>query len=517
MKTRLNRFLTSSITLVVCSSSAFAATTWNGTVDSSWATDGNWSAGIPDGADLVTYGAGTGPGTAVAEPTQTLDGPRAVSGLTLGNSNAVTINSGTGTGNTLTIGSSGILLNSGTGAGLTIAADVVVGASQSWVTGGLTNTRPITVSGAVDLGSNVLTVNSLNTNVVTLSGVVNGTGGMVLKTGVGTLNLTGATTLTGTDDKLTISAGTVRVANGASLDLSGGVIRSSATSAKGTLNIDAGGSVTAASLFSSWGTTMALNGTLTTSGAFIFSGGSSTVTGTGTAKVGTLTNTNYGNSNINGARFNIGSGGITRDNGALTLGATTIGSFADWSSSAPIELTNTTTGTTFNTLDSEDGTTARTITLNGALSGAGKLNKTGAGTLKLTGTNTYNGTTSVNQGTLEVNGSILSSSTTVASGATITGIGRTGALNVQAGGFINPGNSPGILNTGDFVLGGTYNAEIAGLGAGTGYDQINVNGSVTLGGLLSLTSSYAASFGEMFLALQQNLWVNFGSGSFPSV
>ncbi len=141
-----------------------------------------------------------------------------------------------------------------------------------------------------------------------------------------------------------------------------------------------------------------------------------------------------------------------------------------------------------------------TLTLNtsadqsssGVISGAISLVKSGSAKQTLTGTNTYTGTTAVNAGTLVINGSISTSTlTTVASGATVAGSGTVGALTVLAGGFVAPGNSPGILNVaGNYTQSGTYSAEIAGLTAGTGYDQINVTGTVDItGGSLATTFS----------------------------
>ena len=133
------------------------------------------------------------------------------------------------------------------------------------------------------------------------------------------------------------------------------------------------------------------------------------------------------------------------------------------------------------------------------LGGSGVLTKSTAGIVTLTGDNTYTGATDVTSGTLVVNGSIVTSSlTTVSSGATIGGSGTVGVLTVSSGGFINPGNSPGILNTGNYTQAGTYNAEITGLIAGiSGHDQINVTGTVDItGGSLSTLfsgSTYTAN------------------------
>ncbi len=140
----------------------------------------------------------------------------------------------------------------------------------------------------------------------------------------------------------------------------------------------------------------------------------------------------------------------------------------------------------------------------GGTGGAGSVVMNGPGTLILAGGNSYTGTTTVSQGTLKVDGSNANSAVTVEDGATLGGSGTVGALTVEAGGTLAPGNSPGILNTGNVALtaGVTFEVEIAGtaLGAG-GYDQLNVTGTVSLGGAtldVSLLNAFvtpdAASF-----------------------
>lgn len=131
----------------------------------------------------------------------------------------------------------------------------------------------------------------------------------------------------------------------------------------------------------------------------------------------------------------------------------------------------------------------------GGINGNSTLTKTGLGTQILSGTSTYTGGTNVDGGTLIINGNITTSTlTTVADGATIGGSGTVGALTVQTGGFITPGNSTGILNTGAYTQQGLYTAEINGLTPGTLHDQINVTGTVDMtGGSLAtlFTGSYA--------------------------
>jgi autotransporter-associated beta strand protein len=90
-------------------------------------------------------------------------------------------------------------------------------------------------------------------------------------------------------------------------------------------------------------------------------------------------------------------------------------------------------------------TGASNVTLGAAVSGGGNVIKTGAGTLIMSGANTYSGTTQVNEGTVQVNGSLaagglvsvptggtlgVSSSSTVARSVTVTGgvVNLSGAL-----------------------------------------------------------------------------------------
>ncbi len=102
------------------------------------------------------------------------------------------------------------------------------------------------------------------------------------------------------------------------------------------------------------------------------------------------------------------------------------------------------------------------------------LIKNGGGTLVLAGANnTYPGATTLNQGTLLVNGTLnTGGAVTVNTGAILGGTGTINrAINVNAGGMIKPGASPGVLTIGSSLTmsaGSTANFAIQGVTPGNG-------------------------------------------------
>ncbi|MEN3368646.1 MAG: hypothetical protein V7609_789 [Verrucomicrobiota bacterium] len=129
---------------------------------------------------------------------------------------------------------------------------------------------------------------------------------------------------------------------------------------------------------------------------------------------------------------------------------------------------------------------ANTFGIAGIINGGGNLAKIGQGTLVLSGNNTYTGTTTVDVGTLLVNGNQSAATGAVTvnnSGTTLGGNGIIGGpVTVNSGANLAPGSSTGIITTGSVTLnsGSNFVLELNNTTPGTGYDQLVVNGSVTL-------------------------------------
>ncbi len=152
---------------------------------------------------------------------------------------------------------------------------------------------------------------------------------------------------------------------------------------------------------------------------------------------------------------------------------------------------------------------SRTASFTSKLTGSGSLTKTGDGALVLSNAaNDFGGDTTIDAGTLRLTGSSTldgSSTITVAGGATfdVSGVtgsdyglanGQTltgggdvlGALSIADGSILSPGNSPGTISLQDttWAGGGHYLWEIndgAGTqGADPGWDSVNIDGTLDI-------------------------------------
>jgi autotransporter-associated beta strand protein len=189
------------------------------------------------------------------------------------------------------------------------------------------------------------------------------------------------------------------------------------------------------------------------------------------------------------------------------------GATLDQSGSGNLKFTSAMTST--------NGTGAKKIYLTGSTVGTGEfagaisdfgantnsLVKTGTGQWSLSGANTYTGATEVREGTLQISsgGSITSTATisntatllvngtagtvNVETGGSLGGAGTVGAVTLNSGSLLKPGNSPGNLTAASSVwnAGGTYEWQITSLTgtAGTDWDLFTVTGGLNLSALSS--------------------------------
>ena len=119
--------------------------------------------------------------------------------------------------------------------------------------------------------------------------------------------------------------------------------------------------------------------------------------------------------------------------------------------------------------------------------------------LTLSNTDTYTGVTTVSGGTLDRHWPLSASSVTVNSSGTLGGTGTVGAIPQQRRhGRAGSGRRHGDSNSATATLGSgsTFAVLLDGTTAGTGYDELNITGTASLGNStldLSLGSNFAAS------------------------
>jgi autotransporter-associated beta strand protein len=149
------------------------------------------------------------------------------------------------------------------------------------------------------------------------------------------------------------------------------------------------------------------------------------------------------------------------------------------------------------------------LTINAAIretSPSAGIQKTGPGSLRLTGINIHTGTNIVETGRLIVNGVQTQSAIQVNGGARVQGTGTVGIINFGANtGIVSPGLSPGILTGDNFNLnggGGILEIELNGPTIGTGYDQLNIAATVNLTGVsLSPSLNYPSATNDQFVII----------------
>jgi autotransporter-associated beta strand protein len=328
---------------------------------------------------------------------------------------------------------------------------------------------------------------------ITLSGVLSNdtsVNGTLIKTGVGTLILSGSNSFSGgvTIRNGTLESRTTQFTLGSGTVTMGGAGSNGATYITGQSNSnqfvinspDSGNIVIGAN---GGGSGFTLSGGITLNGNLNIRTFDNVISGSTKAQVGIIGGiTGTGNVLLN----NLGLAANT-----ITFTTTAI------NHTGSLTLQGTATGDT--TIGSVIGANVTSVTQNSATS---RL-VLSAGT-----THAYTGATNVNAGTLVVNGNISTSSlTTISDGATLGGSGTVGAVTVANGATLAPGNSPGTLNTGTLTLNDTsvlsfeLNPTDTTIGSNIN-DLISVTGNLTLDGILNVV----ATSGDFLAATVGTTW-----------
>ncbi len=414
-----------------------------------WSTGANWTNGTAptDGDTIVFSGAGG---------SSTNNQVTSITGLTFSN----TAGSYVISGNAFTNGSGGIVNNSTNAQ--TISNDITLGASQS----ASAAAGDLILAGAIDLAGNNLTAAS--TANTAISGAISGAG-QLIKSGAGTLTLSGANSYSG---GTTISGGRVI---GDTTSLQGAVTNNAALTFDQATNGTFGSDITGTGSLAKTGAgSVTLSGTNTYSGGTLVSGGA--LIGTTTSLQGDITNDALVSFNqaASGTYAGLMSGtGALAKEGAGTLTLSGANSYSGGTRVSGGELVGSTTSlqgaitndaaVTFN--QTTNGTYA------GSMTGTGSLTKAGASTVTLSGANTYSGGTLVSAGAV---------------------VGTTASLQGS------------ITNNAAVRFDQATNGVYAGSMSGSGQLSITNTGAVTLSGSNSYAGGTAINAGATVVVANNN-------------
>ncbi|SBS36322.1 Cadherin domain protein [Marinomonas spartinae] len=484
-----------------------------------------------------------------------------------GGSLSISDNGNLGSGGLTLDGGSLILQNSSD-----ISHDITLGANGGTIT--VTNSD-VTVSGAIS-GSGALT--HTGGRALTLSGnntfsgglTLSGSGGVVVadggNLGGGAVTLSQGLTVTGSS----IALANNFVFNGGSITNANNVTISGDISGSGSIEKAGAGTLLLSGAGNSWsgaatvsagtlsGTTTSLTGDIVNNAAVVFNQNSSGTYSKIISGTGTFTKSGSGAVTLTGE--NTYTGNTIVSAGELVLNNSNGMALADTSA---VALTGTgklslSSNETIGNLSGVSGTRvdlgANTLTVNqtnsssfaGVMSGTGGLIKTGAGTLALSGANTYTGDTTISSGEVFASGGSAiadNSAVTVAAGATfelststsetIGSIAGAGSIAANGGTLTVGGDNTSTTFSGVFSA-GSAGAALAKVGSGTltlsGNNTYSGNTTVS-GGTLSLTGSLTntsevivnsgatlAGSGSVFSANSTNtLTVNSGGFLAPGV
>lgn len=372
-----------------------------------------------------------------------------------------------------------------------------VGAT-AWFSSGVVGTTTVDIAGGVTIGTLEIggTGNTQRSITLTNSITFNQDGA-----GSGYAVIRNSDTNSGTGSRLSISTGTLTLADDLRIENTG-----SSTNASGaitiTSNLLGAGNLTISNVSNNYNAgRINLTGVSSFTGNVLIEKGVVGVGGNGnpfgaTANVMTLGSVGNGSASVlsNGSSTAVPNDIVVAagTGGTLLLGSVEAGT-ATSSYSGRITLNGDLSVTS-------SKTGAGTLAFTNTISGAGSLTKLGSGAVTLTKSSVYTGTTTVAEGTLILSGSgsiMHSPVIDVKGGATLNVAGVTGGFTLMGGqalkgtgtvagamtvaGSLAPGNSIGTMSTGNLTLStGTLDVELGRSGATPVSDRVDVVGTVTL-------------------------------------
>ena len=475
-------------------------------------------------ANILTVGAGSGTTTFAGSiggtggftkdsaSTQILSGSNGYSGTTTISAGTLSITGDINSSATLAV-NGGLLSTSGANK-LSNTAAVTVGGGTLTI-GGNDTVGSLTLTSGTIGGTATLTAATYGLQ----GGFVNGnlgagiltksTGGTVTLTGTAaatTVNITGGTLTLGSADRL-VDGATVTVSGTGILDVSTftdtvSIFNMSAGSLNGSGTLTAttyglsGGTVTAnlgAGTINSSGT-VALNGTAAATAVNVTAG--ALTLGFSSAISSATTVGISGGSLTLGASNQIGNGAtVTVSGGTLAIGGRS-------DTVAAVVLTAGSITGSGGTLTSTATHDMQAGSVSAILGGTAGLTKTTAGTVTLSGVNSYSGATTVDAGTLSITGRINSSATIAVNGGLLSTSGanrlaNTAAVTVGGGTLTIGGNDTvGSLTLTSGTIGGTATLTAATYGLQGGFVNGNLGAGIltkSTGGTVTLTGTAAAT------------------------
>lgn len=390
---------------------------WDGSSSSTWSTNNNWtSSGEPTSTQIALFN-----DLGIARPNVTLDSNYTIAGIRFGSNASVNYNI-TGS-QTLTLAGTVPYLQQQSAQNQTLGMSGL--ALSTNTVADITGAGNLTISSAISGSGKNLIKDGTGAGKLILSGNNSGlTGGVFINNGTVQAANTNA-----------LGTGTTTIADGATLELSGGISPTNAIAVSGQ-GVGAAGAIRNVS------DTNTLSGTITENGATAITADSgSTLNLTGNL-TGTNTNTTFaGAGNINVAQITTGSGAVTiNSTGTVTYNG----------------------GTTANTMTGTTTVTSGTLVLG-----------------KTSGTNALFGNLVINGGAVQWNADhqvVDTASVTVNNSATLNLNGKSETL----GQLTSTSSTATVaLGAGALTLSGANNtnSNYAGKFTGTSASSLNVNGS----------------------------------------